>query len=70
MATKRFRRNNIDVLKNKDGMEISDHQQMAGLLSSSYKERMGCSYGIYMQFDLSTPLDKVEGLDEPTIPFE
>jgi hypothetical protein len=70
MATKRFRRNNIVVLKNEDGMEISDHQQMAGLLSSSYKERMGHSYVIYMQFYLSTLLDKVEGLDEPTIPFE
>jgi hypothetical protein len=41
-----------------DGRQVSDHAEMAGLLWSSYKERMGMSEGISMQFDLATILEK------------
>jgi hypothetical protein len=43
---------------------------MAGLLWSSFKERMGKSEGISMQFDLDSLLSKVEGLDVLTVPFD
>jgi hypothetical protein len=54
MATKRFRRNSISMLKDKECNEISDHQIMAGMLWTNYKERMGHSQGISMEFDLTS----------------
>jgi hypothetical protein len=57
------------MLKADDGREVTDHQEMAGLLLSSYKARMGQSNGINMQFDLSVLLRRVEGLDELVFPF-
>jgi hypothetical protein len=53
MATQRHRRNAISMLTAVDGRQVSDHAEMAGLLWSSYKERMGMSEGISMQFDLA-----------------
>jgi hypothetical protein len=70
MATERYRRNNIAMLKNDDGMFISDHQEMANLIWRSYKDRMGQSHGIDMQFDLASLLTRVEGLEDLTAPFE
>jgi mannosylglycoprotein endo-beta-mannosidase len=70
MATERFRRNNIAMLKGADGIEITNHDQMAGMLWNSYKERMGKSEGIDMQFNLQVLLNRVQGLDELTVPFE
>jgi hypothetical protein len=69
MATELFRRNTIAMLRDANGNDISDHQAMAGLLWADYKERMGQSNGINMQFDLSRILKRVEGLDELTVPF-
>jgi hypothetical protein len=43
MVTERFRRNSIAMLKDKEGNEIFDHQIMAGMLWTNYKERMGLS---------------------------
>jgi hypothetical protein len=42
---------------------------MAGMLWSSYKNRMGMSEGISMQFDLANLLIKVEGLEDISMPF-
>jgi mannosylglycoprotein endo-beta-mannosidase len=70
MATERYRRNNIAILKNDDGVFISDHQEMANLIWKSYKDRMGQSHGIDMQFDLASLLTRVEGLEDLTAPFE
>lgn len=52
MATERFRRNTIASLVNEDGIVVSSHSEMAGLLWSSYRDRMGVAQGINMQFDL------------------
>jgi hypothetical protein len=52
-----------------DGRQVSDHEEMAGLLWSSYKERMGMTEGISMQFDLASLLTKVQGLEEISMPF-
>jgi hypothetical protein len=70
MATERFRRNAISSLKEPDGRIVSDHIEMAGLLLSSYKKRMGATKPIQMQWDLSRLFHKVEGLHDLTRPFE
>jgi hypothetical protein len=70
MATERYRRNNIAMLKNDDGVFISDHQEMANLIWKSYKDRMGQSHGIDMQFNLASLLTRVEGFEDLTAPFE
>jgi hypothetical protein len=69
MATERFRRNNIAMLKDSQGNEVTDHDQMAAMLWHYYKARMGHSEGINMQFDLLTLIRRVQGLDELTLPF-
>jgi hypothetical protein len=69
MATERYRRNNIAMLRDETGAEFSDHQTMAGMLWTNYKERMGRSKGISMQFDLGHLIQRVDGLEELTAPF-
>jgi hypothetical protein len=43
---------------------------MAAMLWNDYKARMGHSEGIDMQFNLSTLLKRVDGLEELTVPFQ
>jgi hypothetical protein len=69
MATARYRRNNIAMLKSEDGRVVTDHQEIAGMLWSSYRNRMGQTEGISMQFDLNRLFAKVSGLEELTVPF-
>jgi hypothetical protein len=68
-ATQRMRRNVISMLKADDGRIISDHDEMAGLLWSEYRYRMGKSEGIQMQFDLSRLVKRVPNLQALTVPF-
>jgi hypothetical protein len=42
----RNRRNNITSLRAEDGRLVFDHQEMAGLLWTCYKQRMGSTVGI------------------------
>jgi hypothetical protein len=70
MATERFRRNTIAMLKDSQCNEIADPYQMAGMLWNSYKDHMGHFEGISMQFDLQVLLNKVDGLDDLTLPFQ
>ena len=68
LATERFRRNTISSLINDDGLSLSSHNAMAGLIWSSYKDRMGVSCGIDMLFDLENliqPVPVLENLSEP-----
>src|SRR4051812_1643888 len=69
MALERMRKNSISSLTTPDGSIISDHNQMANLLWSSYKDRMGVSQGIHMGFDLSNLIHPVEGLQALASPF-
>ena len=69
MATNRYRRNSIALLKDDDGRIVSGHEEMAGMLWSSYRSRMGQATGINMQFDLARLFNRVDGLEELTIPF-
>jgi hypothetical protein len=41
MATERYRRNNISMLIGGNVNEVSDHEIMAGMLLTNFKERMG-----------------------------
>jgi hypothetical protein len=70
MATERNRHKSIAMLQDDSGNEVTDREAMPGLLWSSYKERMGKSDGITMQFDLSSLLERIHGLDDLTIPFD
>ncbi|XP_071674257.1 uncharacterized protein [Lolium perenne] len=70
MATERFRRNSIALLKDVDGTDVTDHQLMAGMFLKEYKDRMGHSEPISMQFELSRILQRVDGLDDLTRRFE
>jgi mannosylglycoprotein endo-beta-mannosidase len=70
MATERFRRNNIAVLHDVDGNEVTDHHAMASLLWEEYKNMMGRSDGITMEFNLHSLIKRVDGLDELTVPFQ
>jgi hypothetical protein len=69
MATQRYRRNCISMLTADDGRQVSGHDEMAGVLWASYKERLGLSKGINMQFDLTRLIKKVSGLDDISLPF-
>jgi hypothetical protein len=69
MATERFRRNNIAMLKDNQENEVTYHDQMAAMLWHDYKAGMGHSEGINMQFDLSALIRNVQGLDGLTLPF-
>jgi hypothetical protein len=69
MATERYRRNSIAMLQDGEGNEVTDHQLMAGMFYKEYKERMGHSKPISMQFELATILKLVDGLEDLTRPF-
>lgn len=69
MATERFRKNSISSLQDEDGNIVSEHQQMAGMLWGTFRDRMGVSTGIDMRFDLATLIDNVDGLDNLSAPF-
>jgi hypothetical protein len=58
------------MLQEAQGNEIADHDQMAMMFLNDYKDRMGHSEGINMQFNLQSLLKCVEGLDELTLPFQ
>ena len=69
MASERYRHNSISSLRLEDGSVVTDHEQMAAALWLNFKNRMGSSHGIEMCFDLSSILDRVEGLDSLTKVF-
>jgi hypothetical protein len=57
------------MITTNDGSQVDDHAEMAGLLWSSYRDRMGHSEGINMQFNLSNLETRVHGLEEMFEPF-
>jgi mannosylglycoprotein endo-beta-mannosidase len=69
MATQRNRRNTISMIKTSDGRIVNDHDEIAALLWSSYRDRMGNSEGINMQFDLPRLINRIQGLEEISQPF-
>jgi hypothetical protein len=69
MATERYRRNSIAMLQDGEGNEVTDHQFMAEMFYKEYKETMGHSEPISMQFELATIPRQVDGLEDLTRPF-
>jgi hypothetical protein len=51
-ATINYRHNYISLLRNKDHVEISDHEGKAGILWEALKDRMGKSDNPKMHFNL------------------
>ena len=70
MSSERMRKNSIASLKTQ-GMTapVPDHDQMAEILSASFKNRMGHAQGISMGYDLTTLIQPVRGLEELSQPF-
>jgi hypothetical protein len=69
MATERYRKNAISSLQLMDGHIVSDHDQMAAVAWTCYKQRMGTTSGIRMCFDLPNLVQRVDGLDVLAEPF-
>lgn len=72
MATHSYGRNLIANLTLADGTTISNHEQKAGALWSSFRDRMGSSAFTSIQYDLLSllqdkQLDPLEVLDIPLI---
>jgi hypothetical protein len=57
------------MLQDSDGNEVTEHESMAALLWTDYKNRMGTTEGIDMQFDLDRIIPHVDGLEELTAPY-
>ena len=70
MSSERMRKNSIASLKTQ-GMTapVPDHDQMAEILSASFKNRMGHAQGISMGYDLTTLIQPVRGLEELSQPL-
>jgi len=68
MATISYRKNKISQILNDSGAWIQDHDEKAGLLWNSFRNRMGISRDITMHFDLQSyiiPADNLQLLVEP-----
>lgn len=69
MATISYRRNAISQLKNEHGIWVHDHDGKAGLMWSSFINRMGMTSSPTMLFDLASLIHQVDGLDSLVSPF-
>jgi hypothetical protein len=72
IATHKFRRNYITSLQSTDGFLVTDHDQKAAIIWTSFKERLGQSEDTTMFFELDSlihPTDLSE-LDQPFSPEE
>lgn len=70
MATISYRRNSISQLRNDQGLWIQDHDGKAGLLWSSFRNRMGMTSSPNMLFDLASFINPIDDLDNLVAPFQ
>jgi len=63
MATISYRRNTISQILNEHGAWVQEHESKAGLLWTSYRNRMGTTSSPTMLFDLASIITPVEGLE-------
>jgi hypothetical protein len=68
-ATIRHNKNAIMVLKHKDGLEKTSHEDKAAIIWEAFKERMGSSEFTYIYYDLADLVQPVDNLEDLTIPF-
>jgi hypothetical protein len=69
MATISHRHNSIPQLMDEQGMLIQDHESKAGLLWTSFRNRLGISINPIMLFNLDSLIAPVGGLDDISAPF-
>jgi hypothetical protein len=69
MATIRYRRNSIATLKREDGSIAEDHEEKAGVLWHSFRERLGLSLPISDNLDFAQFFSPLSGLDSLSQPF-
>ena len=69
MVTERYQRNTISSIKNSAGEVVSDHQMLAGMFWSDFNQRMGHAKGIQMGFNLPNLIQRVDGLEDLSLPF-
>jgi len=69
MATISYRRNTISQLMNEQGVWIKDHDSKAGLLWSSFRNRMGTTSSPTMLFDLANLVTQINDLDMLAAPI-
>lgn len=70
MATISHRRNSISQILNDQGVWVLDHEGKAGLLWSSFRNRMGVSTNPTMLFNLGNLIDPFDGLVDLAKPFQ
>ena len=70
MATISYRCNSILQLQNEHGVWVQDHESKAGLLWTSFKNRLGVTTNLVMLFNLDSFIDPVHYLDDVIAPFQ
>jgi hypothetical protein len=69
MATERHRKNSIATLALPDGSIVTEHADKEKLIFEAFKERLGTCDSPIMQYDLSSIISPVDGLEELSQPF-
>lgn len=69
LATERYRRNSIAILKKPDGTAVQDHKAKEEILFQVFKQRLGESSPPTMKFNLSEIIKKIDGLEALSAPF-
>jgi hypothetical protein len=69
MATIRYRKNSISTLCREDGSIAEEHEEKAGILWQSFRDRLGLSQPISNSFDFSHFFVQQEGLENLSQPF-
>jgi hypothetical protein len=57
------------VLKNKDGLETTSHEDKAAIIWEAFKERMGSSEFTDIYYDLDDLIQPMDNLEDLTTPF-
>jgi hypothetical protein len=69
MATIRYRKNAISSLVREDGSVAVEHHEKAGILLQSYRERLGSSTPIDLNFNFADYIQSAEHLENLSAPF-
>lgn len=69
IATERYRSDSIASLRLPDNTVVTDHVGKEAILFQAFKERLGQSDPVNVQFDLVSVMTRVDGLEDLSIPF-
>jgi hypothetical protein len=68
-ATKSYRRNKIPSLTSNDGIPHNDHDSKAAIIWNTFSKRLGSSDCPIMHFSLGDLINRVDGMDSLSRPF-